>query len=147
MWQRWCKPRSSLLAAGSSQKSSIEERRVSRIDKRLSAIRRPAESIGNRESRPAFKLKKSLLSIDEYAAREGLSRDIIERCGKLGIVLIRKYKGKTFVVDLPLSPYSYIPEVTPDPTKPNDKTRQAKKIAELLQKLIPEEAPILPHTD
>jgi len=117
MWQRWCKPRSSLLAAGCSQKSSIEESRESKIDKRVSAIRRPAESIENRVSRPAFILKKSLLSIDEYAAREGLSRDIIEHCGKLGIVLIRKYKGKTFVVDLPLSPYSYIPETTTDTQK------------------------------
>jgi len=78
------------------------------------------------------------LSIDEYAAREGLSRDIIEDCGKLGIVQIRKHKGKTFVVDLPLTPYSYIPEVTTELTKSNEKTAQAKKIAELVQKLIPE---------
>jgi len=139
MWHRWCQTRTSVLAAGCSQKTSIEGRE-SRIDKRVS-------SIENRESRPSFQLKKSLLSIDEYAAREGLSRDIIEHCGKLGIVLIRKYKGKTFVVDLPLTPYSYIPEVTADPTKPNDRTHQAKKIAELVQKLIPEGAPILPRTD
>ncbi len=116
MWQRWCRTRTLILAAGCSQKTRVESRE-SRIDKRVSAIRRPAESIGNRESRPTFKLKKSLLSIDEYAVREGLSRDIIEHCGKLGIVLIRKYKGKTFVVDLPLSPYSYIPETTTDTQK------------------------------
>jgi len=138
MWHRWCQARSSVLAAGCSQKSRFESRE--------SAIRCPAESIENRESRPSFQLKKSLLSIDKYAAREGLSRDIIEHCGKLGIVLIRKYKGKTFVVDLPLSPYSYVPEVTSYPTKPNEKTHQAQKITELVQKLIPEGTPILPGT-
>ena len=106
MWHRWCKPRSSVLAAGCSQKSRVEGRE-SRIDKRVS-------SIENQESRPAFPLKRALLSIDEYAAREGLSRDIVEHCGKLGIVQIRKHKGKTFVVDVPLSPYSYIPD-TPMP--------------------------------
>ena len=94
--------------------------------------------ITSQGTRPAFKLKKSLLSIDEYAAREGLSRDIIEHCGELGIVQIRKHKGRTFVVDLPLTPYSYIPEVTADPTKPDDKNCQAGKIGELVQKLIPE---------
>jgi hypothetical protein len=90
--------------------------------------------ITSHENRPAFKLKKSLLPIEEYAAREGLSRDIIEHCGKLGIVQIRKHKGRTFVVDLPLTPYSYIPVVTAEPTKPDEKTHQAKKIAELVQK-------------
>ncbi len=112
MWQRWC------------------QRRVE--------VKATTNQITSQEARPSFKLKKSLLSIDEYAAREGLSRDIIEHCGKLGIVLIRRYKGRTFVVDLPLTPYSYIPEVTANPAKPDDKTRQAKKIAELVQKLIPE---------
>ncbi|MHC4459999.1 MAG: hypothetical protein ACYS6W_11050 [Planctomycetota bacterium] len=83
--------------------------------------------IASQGKAPAFKLKKSLLPIGEYAAREGLSRDIIEHCGKMGIVQIRKYKGKTFVVDLPLTPYSYIPEVTADTPKPSDKTPQAQK--------------------
>ncbi|MBA7673805.1 hypothetical protein ES703_82009 [subsurface metagenome] len=123
MWHRWCQARSSVLTAACSQKSRFESQE---------------SSIEYRESRPSFQLKKSLLPIDKYAAREGLSRDIIEHCGKLGIVLIRKYKGKTFVVDMSLSPYSYVPEVTAEPTKPNGKTHQAEKIAELVQKLIPD---------
>jgi len=53
-----------------------------------------------------LQIKRALLSIDAYAAREGISKGIVEECGKLGIVQIRKCKGKTFVVDVPLSPYS-----------------------------------------
>ena len=86
---------------------------------------------------PTLQLKKPLLPIDEYAAREGVSRGIIEKCGKLGIVQIRKYKGKTFVVDTPLSPYRYAPETTKNNTQPIDKNTQAKMISELARKVTP----------
>ena len=69
----------------------------------------------SQEAPPTLQCKRSLLPIDEYAAREGLSRDIIEECGRLGIIQIRKYKGKTFVVDVPLSPY-----LRPTPASGND---------------------------
>ena len=77
--------------------------------------------ITSQEGGATLQLKRSLLPIDEYAAREGLSRGIIEECGKLGIVQIRKYKGKTFVVDVPLSPYLYSSEAAEGATKPVDK--------------------------
>jgi len=73
------------------------------------------------EAGMTLQLKRSLLPIDKYAAREGLSRGIIEECGKLGVVQIRKYKGKTFVVDVPLSPYLYTSAATKGATKPVDK--------------------------
>jgi hypothetical protein len=50
----------------------------------------------------------ALVSIDEYAAREGVSIELIEACGLAGIVQIRKHKGKTYIVDYPLTPYSQV---------------------------------------
>lgn len=58
------------------------------------------------QSGQTLQLKRALLPIEKYAAREGVSEGIVEECGKLGIVQIRKYKDKVFVVDIPLSPYS-----------------------------------------
>ena len=57
------------------------------------------------EGTSILQLERPLLPIDKYAAREGLTRAIVEECGRLGIVQLRKYKGKTYVVDVPLSPY------------------------------------------
>ena len=80
------------------------------------------------EAGATLQLKRSLLPIDEYAAREGLSRDIIEECGKLGVVQIRRYKGKTFVVDVPLSPYLCASEAAERAAKPVDKGSHFAKV-------------------
>jgi hypothetical protein len=69
------------------------------------------------QDRPGVQIKRSLLPIDEYAAREGLSVDLVEKCGDLGIVQIRKYRGKTFVVNLPVSPYPCAVETPDEPVK------------------------------
>ena len=45
--------------------------------------------------------RKKLVPIDEYAARQGISSDIVEKQGKLGVIQIRKYRGRQFVVDVP----------------------------------------------
>ncbi|MHC4158180.1 MAG: hypothetical protein ACYSSO_03785 [Planctomycetota bacterium] len=82
-------------------------------------------------------LERTLLPIDEYAAREGVSREIVEKCGQLGIVQIRRYKGKTFVVDIPLGPYSCVSEAIKEAGEPVDRVAQARKISELAQKIIP----------
>jgi archaellum component FlaC len=50
---------------------------------------------------PISHFKRELVPLDEYAARQGLSSDIIEQQGRLGVVQIRKYKGQKFVVDVP----------------------------------------------
>jgi hypothetical protein len=47
----------------------------------------------------------ALVPIEDYAAREGVSLEVIEACGQAGIVQIRRHKGKIFVVDIPLTPY------------------------------------------
>jgi predicted DNA-binding protein YlxM (UPF0122 family) len=52
-----------------------------------------------------LQLKRPLLPIEKYAVREGVTRRVVEEYGRLGIIQIRKYKGKTYVVDVPLSPY------------------------------------------
>jgi hypothetical protein len=79
---------------------------------------------------PPLKLKKALLPIEEYAARERISTDVIEKCGKLGIIQTRKFKGKTFVVEAPYPMFDGIDEIDPEPTQPADETEQAQKISE-----------------
>jgi hypothetical protein len=88
------------------------------------------------KSGPTLQLNRSLLPIDEYAAREGLSRGIVEECGKLGILQIRKYRGKAFVVDVPVSPYRCGGEVGEEATKPVDGTDPLEKISELGQEVL-----------
>jgi len=58
------------------------------------------------EIKPLLQLKRPLLSIDKYAAREGVTRRVVEEYARLGVIQIRRYKGKTYVVDVPLSPYN-----------------------------------------
>lgn len=93
----------------------------------------------SRETGPILQLKRPLLPIGQYAAREGVSPGILEQCGKLGIVQIRKHKGQTYVVDVPISPN--MPELAGDPAMPIDKTERARRIAELVKKAFPAEPP------
>jgi len=93
----------------------------------------------SRETGPILQLKRPLLPIDQYAAREGVSPGILEQCGKLGIIQIRNYKGRTYVVDVPISPN--MPELVGDPAKPIDKAERARRIAELVKKAFPAEPP------
>lgn len=85
------------------------------------------DQVASQETEARLQLKRPLLPIDEYAAREGVSRGVVEECGRLGIVQIRKCKGKTFVVDMPISPYSYAREVTEEQTEPIDKRSHLAK--------------------
>lgn len=95
------------------------------------------ERVSSEKAGPILQMKRSLLPIDEYAARKGLSTEIIDKFGLLGIIQTRRYKGKTFVVDTPLSPYSCISQASKEAVKPTDKTAQAKKISEPAQKIMP----------
>jgi archaellum component FlaC len=45
--------------------------------------------------------KRNLVPLEEYAAQQGISSDIIEQQGQLGVIQIRKFKGQKFVVDVP----------------------------------------------
>jgi len=93
----------------------------------------------SRETGPILQLKRPLLPIGQYAAREGVSIGILEQCGKLGIVQIRKYKGQAYVVDVPITPN--MPELVGDPAKPIDKAERARRIAALVKKAFPAEPP------
>jgi septation ring formation regulator EzrA len=44
--------------------------------------------------------RRNLVPLDEYAARQGISSDIIEQQGQLGVIQIRKFKGQKYVVDV-----------------------------------------------
>jgi hypothetical protein len=90
------------------------------------------------ENEPVLQLKKPLVPIDEYAARKGISRSVLEKWGKLGIVQIRRYKGETFVVDTPFSQYPYASETAAEPAQLADKAAHAEKISELAEDVVPE---------
>ena len=51
-----------------------------------------------------LQIKRPLVPIDTYAAREKTAAETIEKFAKAGLLQIRKYKGRTFVVDLPSRP-------------------------------------------
>jgi archaellum component FlaC len=55
---------------------------------------------------PVSHFKRSLVPLDEYAARQGISSDIVEKQGQLGVIQIRKFKGQKFVVDVPVDQLS-----------------------------------------
>jgi coenzyme F420-reducing hydrogenase delta subunit len=64
------------------------------------------------DTAPRLQLERTLVPIDEFAAREGISRSAVEDWAKLGLVQTRRHKGKIFVVDVPPAPYD--PCRTPD---------------------------------
>jgi len=107
--------------------------------KQLSSEQAPLETRKERaltgQAEATLQLNRSLLPIDEYAAREGVSKSIVEECGKLGIVQIRRCKGRMFVVDVPLSPYRYPSEAGEGATKPVDK---GFRFAERAQNGVPD---------
>lgn len=66
------------------------------------------------ETPGTLQINRNLLPIDKYAAREGVSKDIVEECGKVGLVQIRKHKGKTFVVDVRKTIFDEVAETDED---------------------------------
>lgn len=60
-----------------------------------------AGDTATQKAEPASHFKRELIPLDEYAAREGISSDIVEQQGQLGVIQIRKFKGQRFVVDVP----------------------------------------------
>ncbi|MGA2172258.1 MAG: hypothetical protein ABSG82_04500 [Sedimentisphaerales bacterium] len=60
-----------------------------------------AGGTATQKAEPASHFRRGLIPLDEYAAREGISSDIVEQQGQLGVIQIRKFKGQRFVVDVP----------------------------------------------
>ena len=95
----------------------------------------------SQQAESTLRLKRPLLSIAEYAARQGISTDIVEEYAKLGIIQIRKYKGKMFVVDVPLSRHpctTQTPETIDQSTQLSSEDTQAEDIPEPMQVVSPE---------
>jgi len=102
--------------------------------------------ITSHEAEPTLQLRRALVPIDEYAVREGVTRGVVEECGKLGVLQIRRYRGKTFVVDVPLSPYISSSAADKAASRPVDEDRHfAKKSQNGLPKVA--EAKGLPFGD
>jgi hypothetical protein len=95
---------------------------------------------------PIFSRKKSLLTVSQYAARQGVSTGVVQECAKLGVVQVRKHKDKTFIVDLPLDTYKIIKQQDSLSSETIDSTLCANKITELVNKIFkPEgETKVLP---
>jgi outer membrane murein-binding lipoprotein Lpp len=98
------------------------------------------------QAEQTLQLKRTLVPIDEYAEREGVSIGIVEQCARLGIIQIRKFKGETFVVDLPLNLSVYPLDANADLTQPADKSAHAQKLSELVKRITPEEFEDFPKT-
>ncbi|MHC4075443.1 MAG: hypothetical protein ACYSRR_06405 [Planctomycetota bacterium] len=49
-----------------------------------------------------LRLRKTLIPIKEYALREGIPENMVKQCGQIGLLQLRKFQGKTLVVDAPL---------------------------------------------
>ena len=64
-----------------------------------------AEKIPAEQPEPTLTLKRAPLPIDEYAAQKGISTKLVEEHAKQGIIHLRKYKGKTFVIDASSAAY------------------------------------------
>ena len=59
-----------------------------------------AGNTASQKTEPYSHFKRNLVPLDEYAARQGISSDIIEQQGQLGVIQVRKFKGQKYVVDV-----------------------------------------------
>lgn len=96
---------------------------------------------------PIFSRKKALLTVGQYAVRQGVSAGIVQECARLGIVQVRKHKNKTFIVDLPLDAYRSIKQLDSDSPEPVDSANCANKITELVNRIFQPAAPVRQHSE
>ncbi len=87
-------------------------------------------------TRPAVQLHKPLMPIDAYMAREGVSESVVEEYRQLGIVQIRRHKGKTYVIEIPLEPYPSEPEAAQQTARPGGEAGRAEQVSEPAEKVI-----------
>ena len=89
------------------------------------------------QEEPILHLGKKLLPIDEYSLATGLSKGLLEQYGRIGIVQTRRYKGKTFVVDVASSPRFDNAETKAVEELLNSRNRvaQTKKLTDLVTKM------------
>jgi hypothetical protein len=85
---------------------------------------------------PIFSRKKSLLSVGQYASRQGVSTGIVQEAARLGVVQVRKHKDKMFIVDLPLDTYKMIKQPDWGNSEGVDTTAGVNKISELVNRIF-----------
>ena len=90
----------------------------------------------NKLSEPIFSRKKSLLTVGQYAVRQGVSAGVVQECARLGVVQVRKHKDKTFIVDLPLDTYRIIKQQDSPSSEAVNTEFCANKITELVNKIF-----------
>jgi hypothetical protein len=90
----------------------------------------------NKLSEPIFSRKKSLLTIGQYAVRQGVSAGVVQECARLGVVQVRKHKNKTFIVDLPLDTYRITKQQDSPSSEGVNTEFCANKITELVNKIF-----------
>ena len=88
------------------------------------------------EKEPIFSRKKNLLSVGQYASRQGVSTGIVQEAARLGVVQVRKHKDKTFIVDLPLDTYKMLKQPDWGNSDGVDTTVGANKISELVNRIF-----------
>ena len=101
-----------------------------------------SKPLSSKKSTAIVYMKSSLISIDEFAVRCGISKNIIEECIKIGLIKTRKCKGETFVLDIPAARYQDELENSNEQLKPQ--AMHAQKIAKLADKIstvLPKQKP------
>ena len=75
---------------------------------------------------------RPLLPIEQYANREGISVEEAEQCAKIGIIQLRKHRGQTYVIDLPVCSYEATAEIDAEVAELINKTNEnhTEKITE-----------------
>ena len=90
----------------------------------------------NKLSEPIFSKKKSLLTVGQYAVRQGVSAGVVQECARLGVVQVRKHKNKTFIVDLPLDTYKITKQQDYPSSEGVNTEFCANKISNLVNKIF-----------
>lgn len=90
-----------------------------------------------RKTKQTLQLKRPLVPIEEYVAREGISPSVVQEYRQLGIVQIRKHKGRTFVIDVPIDPYPAGPGAVEEASQAAGRPIEPKKVSKSLEKLVP----------
>jgi hypothetical protein len=85
---------------------------------------------------PIFSRKKSLLTVGQYAVRQGVSAGIVQECARLGVVQVRKHRDKTFIVDLPLDIYKIIKQQDSQSPEDVDVSSCTDKITDLVNRIF-----------
>lgn len=64
-----------------------------------------------KHSTGSSRLARRLIELGEYAKREGITPQDVKKCSEIGVVQLRRHKGKTYVVDMPVCSYDNTDEV------------------------------------